>query len=888
MKKRYLCFVIGLLCTVLCAAATHRPLYSTAGFYVLENSGREVFDMNPAWRFLKADAPEAWKADYDDSGWEVVCLPHGLEYLPTEASGCVNYQGAAWYRKHFRVADKLKGKRLFLHFEAIMGKSKVWINGQLMKEHFGGYLPVVVDATGLLKPGQENVIAVWTDNSNDPMYPPGKPQETLDFTYFGGIYRDCFLVANNDIYITDPNIENETAGGGLFVAYDQVSDQSAEVLLKLHLRNQSDKVFKGKISYVLQDTAGKKIAAFAQSVNIPAGQAMTRAGQMKVRNPHLWAPEHPTLYWLTVTVKNASGKVVDGYKRRIGIRSFEFKGKDGFWLNGKPYPNPLIGANRHQDFAIVGNAVPNNIHWRDAKKLRDAGLKVIRNAHCPQDPAFMDACDELGLLVIVNTPGWQFWNEEPIFAQRVYEDIRNLVRRDRNHPCVWMWEPILNETWYPADFAQKVRNIVDEEYPYPSCYCACDASARGKEYFPILFTHPQTGDAGWEVKNLNDTITYFTREWGDNVDDWNSHNSPSRVYRGWGEVPMLVQAKHYGAPDYKYTSYETLYQTSRQHMGGCLWHSFDHQRGYHPDPFYGGLMDVFRQPKYSYYMFMAQRDPQVSPIIAETGPMIYIAHEMTPFSPKDVTIYSNCDEVRLTVFKGGKQYTYKKENRTKGMPSPIIVFQDVYDFMQDKAKSRARKQGDVYLLAEGLMDGKVVVSDKKMPARRPSKIILWLDNEGVDLVADGSDFVTVVAAIADQNGNIKRLNNDQIRFSVTGEGSIVGEESGFVNPRAIEWGTAPILVRSSLKPGRITVHAEVLLKGSQKPVAGEITFESIAPDMPLVYDAEELKAMSMEEKTVTGQTQQNRSLEKKIEQLQQELNALKLKEVERQQGEFEK
>lgn len=104
---------------------------------------------------------------------------------------------------------------------------------------------------------------------------------------------------------------------------------------------------------------------------------------------------------------------MDGYYIRIGIRSLEFKAGDGFWLNGKPYPEPLIGANRHQDFAIVGNALSNSLHWRDAKKLKDTGLRVIRNAHYPQDPAFMDACDELGLFVIENTPGWQFWNPEP-------------------------------------------------------------------------------------------------------------------------------------------------------------------------------------------------------------------------------------------------------------------------------------------------------------------------------------------------------------------------------------------------------------------------------------------------------------------------------------------
>ncbi len=887
MRKGVLLFVVGFLGCASITLATKRLQFSTAGFYQLAHSGRTVYNMNPGWRFLKADDPEAWKVDYDDSAWEVVTLPHGLEYLPAEASGCVNYQGPAWYRKHFEVASSLKGKRLTLHFEAIMGKSKIWVNGKLITEHFGGYLPVVADVTEVLKPGEKNVIVVYADNSNDPAYPPGKPQETLDFTYFGGIYRDCFLIAHNPVYITDPNLENETAGGGLFVAYEKVSEQSAGIMLKLHLRNQGGKTFRGKVHCILQDTSGKKITTFSQGVILADGQDIAVSGEIRVKNPQLWAPEHPYLYGLTVTIKNASGQVVDGYKKRIGIRSFEFKGKDGFWLNGKPYPNPLIGANRHQDFAIVGNALSNNMHWRDAKKLRDAGLKVIRNAHCPQDPAFMDACDELGLLVIVNTPGWQFWNKEPIFAQRVYEDIRNLVRRDRNHPCVWLWEPILNETWYPADFAQAARNIVHEEYPYSSCYCACDASARGKEYFPVHFTHPLNGQGGaFNTEKLDPKISYFTREWGDNVDDWNSHNSPSRVYRGWGEVPMLVQAQHYASPRYKYTCYETLYQTSRQHVGGCLWHSFDHQRGYHPDPFYGGLMDVFRQPKYAYYLFMAQRDPVKTGIIAETGPMVYIAHEMTPFSPEDVIVYSNCDEVRLTVFKDGKQYIYHKEKQHKGMPSPVIVFEQAYDFMKDKALSRSGKQSEVYMLAEGLVDGKVVATDKRMPARRPSKIILWVDHCGADLVADGSDFVTVVAAIADRNGNIKRLNNEQVRFSIEGCGSLVGEASGFVNPRRIEWGTAPVLVRSTLVPGKITVRAEVLLKGSQQPVAGEITFESVKPVLPAIFDPEE-RIRQYSVKGNAAVQERNAQLEKKIELLQQELNALKLKEVEQQQSDFE-
>lgn len=241
MKQRILLYyLIALLLFPLCKVqATHQPEFSTAGFYQLANSGRDVFSMNPAWRLHKGAAPGAEAIHFDDRNWEVVSLPNGIEYLPTEASGCINYQGEAWYRKHFTPADALKGKKLFLHFEAIMGKSKVFVNGKLLAEHFGGYLPVVVDITNALKWETDNIIAVWTDNSNDPGYPPGKAQDVLDYTYFGGIYRDCWLIAHNSVFITDPNFENETAGGGLFVAYDKVSDNSAEVLLKTHVRNES-------------------------------------------------------------------------------------------------------------------------------------------------------------------------------------------------------------------------------------------------------------------------------------------------------------------------------------------------------------------------------------------------------------------------------------------------------------------------------------------------------------------------------------------------------------------------------------------------------------------------------------------------------------------------
>lgn len=877
MKKFFLILFVALLGFQAHAAAAYQPHFSTAGFFEIAGTGRNVYSMNPAWRMHKGHVDGAENISFDDSSWKLTSLPDGIENLPMEASGCVNYQGEVWYRKHFNADAARKGQRLVLYFEAIMGKSKVWVNGKLMKQHFGGFLPVIVDVSNMLKYGEDNVITVMADNSDDPSYPPGKAQDVLDFTYAGGIYRDCWLIKTNKVFITDANEENHVAGGGVFVSYGKVSEELSEINIKTMLKNIAGSNFKGSLVYELQDASQKTVWSKKLNTSISRQKSTTLSTKAAIKDAQLWTPDHPYLYRLNIYVKNQQNKIVDGYYIRIGIRSFEFKPGDGFWLNGKPYPEPLIGANRHQDFAIVGNALTNSLHWRDAKKLKDTGLRVIRNAHYPQDPAFMDACDELGLFVIENTPGWQFWNPEPSFANFVYDDIRNIVRRDRNRPSVWLWEPILNETWYPDDFAKKVKGIVHEEYPYPYCYTACDATAKGSEYYNIQFTHPLSGDPRWSLKKPDPNRFYFTREWGDNVDDWNAHNSPSRASRSWGEYPMLVQAKGYGKPDYQYTCYDAFYRTSRQHVGGCLWHSFDHQRGYHPDPFYGGIMDNFRQPKYSYYMFMSQRPNQKNPsLIAESGPMVYIANAMTPFSPADVTIYSNCDSVTLTYNKGGKVYTYAKAKDKVGMPSPIITFKDVFHVMKDKELSRNRKQADSYLLAQGYVDGKLVATHQVKPTRRPSKIKLWVDNEGTALHADGSDMVTVVAGISDDQGNIKRLNNEHILFSIEGEGRIVGDQESFSNPVEVKWGTAPVLIQSTTTAGKIKVKASVVWQGKTTPVDGYIELESVKPEYPLIGSEREMNAIPQNGARMCLQGNTNTQSSKE-----------KLKEVEKQQADFE-
>lgn len=851
--------------------------FSTAGFYELPHTGREAYSMNIAWRFFKGTpSGDPFLKNYNDSLWHVVSLPHGIEYLPVEASGCINYQGIVWYRKHFKPEFDLKGKKLFLHFEAIMGKCKIWVNGILVKEHFGGYLPVIVDVSDLLDFQSDNVIAVMADNSDDPNYPVGKPQYMLDFTYFGGIYRDCWLVTHNNVFITNANYENEVAGGGVFVSYDKVSKKSAVINLKTHVRNSTSRRIKATVHFDLRTMGGKLVTSVDDNVTIRSGNAGHIVQQMKVQKPLLWSPDSPNLYYLDVKVLDENGEIVDGYRQKIGIRSIEFKQKDGLWINGEPYSGKMMGTNRHQDFAVLGNALPNTMQWRDAKKLRDAGMKVIRT-HYVIDPAFMDACDELGLFALVEVPGWQFWNNKPIFAERVYQDIRDMIRLHRNHPSLFFWEPILNETNYPEAFAKRAHEICDEEYPYPYSYAACDGGAAGNQYYNLCF--------GGVSSNLDPLKTYFIREWGDNVDDWNAHNSNSRVSRNWGEVPMLLQAFHYES------RYREIVNASKQIVGGCFWHSFDHQRGIHTDPFYGGMMDAFRQPKTSYYMFMSQRDKDKTELKAETGPMIHIAHAMTPFSPADITIFSNCDEVRLTIFEDGKQLIQRAQAKDGNAVSRIFTFEKSFDFMECKKLARAGKQQQCYLLAEGIVDGKVVVSEKRYPGGRADHIRLRLDDENIALIADGGDVVTVVAEMVDKYGNVKRLNNDHVLFTVEGEGRIIGDETIGTNPMPIVWGTAPVLVQSTTKAGKIKILAQVQFPGRRRPLEGVLEFESVPNMKKEIYCEEEVSRLEMNIDKLDLQTEryssnQYRKLEEENRRLQKIVDEIGVKEVEMQQTKF--
>jgi len=857
----WLCFP-----TFMMAEECSRQEISVAGFIPLQGSGRQVYNFNPGWRFHKGDVVNAGAVNFDDSSWAVVSTPHTVELMPAEASGGRNYQGIVWYRKHFIAPKETVGKELILHFEAIMGKQKFYVNGKLVKEHLGGYLPVTISLTEAgVQAGDSCVVAVMTDNSDDKSYPPGKTQYTLDFAYHGGIYRDVWMIAKSLVAVTDVIEAGKVAGGGVFVHFDHISEKSAEVFVDTDVKNSSKQVKNVTVETTLTDTKGTLIKKTSKKLTLAAGETKTAQQKFFVKNPCLWSPDTPYLYRVESRVKEG-GRSVDGGVTRIGIRQCEFKGKDGFWLNGKPF-GQLVGANRHQDFAYVGNAVPNSQQWRDAKRLRDAGCRIVRVAHYPQDPSFMDACDELGLFVIVATPGWQFWNKKPEFAERVHQNTRDIIRRDRNHPSVLMWEPILNETRYPEDFALEALRITKEEFPYPGRpVAAADVHSAGvKEHYDVVYGWP-----GDDEKADAPEQCIFTREFGENVDDWYAHNNDNRASRSWGERPMKVQALSLAK------TYDGLYRTTGKFIGGAQWHPFDHQRGYHPDPYWGGLFDCFRQPKYAYYMFRSQTASDLNHPLADSGPMVYVMHEMTQFSDKDVVVFSNCDSVRLSMYDGTKSWIKPVVHRKGGMPNAPVVFEDVWDFWEARGYSYTQKNWQkVNMVVEGIVDGKVVCTVKKMPSRRSTKLRLYVDWQDKPLVADGSDFIVVVAEVTDDNGNVRRLAKENIVFTVEGEGEIIGDGAIYANPRPVEWGSAPVLIRTTKQAGKIKVKARVQFEGTHAPTPAEIEFESIPAELPFCYVDENRPAQAVSVSKKERNTQLSEEEKRKL-----------LEEVDKQQQEF--
>jgi beta-galactosidase len=780
---------------------------------------RLVLNMNRGWRFFRPRESQVYpvaKAVQEnppaDAEWEHATLPHTVRLEPRDVGGGLNYQGLCWYRRTFTAQPGWKGRIVYLKFHGAMQVADVWLNGEHLTTHFGGYLPFTLDISKAIRFNRPNVLTLRLDNSDNPEVPPGKPQNKLDFVYFGGLYRSVEIEVLDPLHITDPILANKVAGGGVFVTFPVVDAAGSTVQVQTEVANESGTRRACTVTQELTNPDGSVASSASQTVTCEPGQSLAVTQTMHVRNPRLWHPDDPQLYRLHTTI-NENGHATDAQSTRIGIRSIQFEKDRGLLINGQPFFS--IGANRHQDHPYVGYALPPSAHYRDALKLRQAGFNSYRS-HYPQDPSFMDACDELGILAIVSNPGWQFVGDAT-FTCRVYQDAREMIRRDRNHPSVVIWEAALNESDNHL-LAAELYRIVHEEFPGPACYAAGDAIRGTVEGFNGW----DVGYVGMERKNPDRPS--WIREWGDQVDNWADQQSRVRVARVWGETPMLMQASAHLA------SLNRIYKPETRPAGADLWAGIDAYRGYHHQPFLGAPLDLFRLPKFDYFMFQSQRPPEPKPSRAGSGPMVFIASFATFQSPLAITVYSNCQQVRLT--QNGKVVATQQPDPGFQVPHPPFTFK-VNDFSGTHSMLFANNAAPAgteigALVAEGLIDGKVVATYRLSSPGVPAILQLEVDLCGVDPVADGADWVRVYAHVCDVRGTTHPYADDVVSFSVSGEGAIIGDEKIFANPVRAEAGIATALVRTTTVAGVVTVHASA--PGLKEAAA---QFQSVAYSRPL-------------------------------------------------------
>lgn len=755
------------------------------GFHFGISQVRTQTNFGDNWEFRRDDQPI--------NSWQKINLPHTtrIENLIVKDQ----FQGESFYRKKFK-AQVNSNENLFLYFEGIMIEADVFLNGKKIANHTGGYLPFTVDITNDVIPQKENSIEIKVVNKDNKEVPPGKPLNELDFSYYGGIYRNAYLIKTQKLHITDAVFANKKASGGIFVNYNKVQNQQADGTIKVHIQNNFNKDKNTRIVLTYTDSEGKKQIFKSGIVKINANSDKEITQNVSIKNPKLWNLDAPNLYQLKVQIFT-DNKLADEKTIKTGIRTSEIR-EDGYYLNGKKIF--ITGTNRHQEFPYLGYAVSDEAQYRDAVKIKSAGLDFVRLSHYPQSEAFLNACDELGILVMNSIAGWQFFGNEN-FQNHAYQDLRDMVRRDRNHPSVIFWENSLNESEMSDSFIVKMNDVLNEEIPYSKISAGwMDHSAynlfipaRQHAKAPDYWNNYDKGNRKIFIAEYGDW-EYYAQNAGFNQKDFanlKEEERTSRQLRAFGEKRLLQQA-------FNFQQAANSNKRGKNTIGEANWLMFDYNRGYSPDIESSGISDIFRIPKFAYYFYQSQRDAsEILNSKVVSGPVLKIASYYNEKSPLDIRVYSNCDEVEL--YLNGKLISRNKpeiNNDSDMLKHPPFIFS-------------LSKFEPGTLKAIGYIKGIKKAEDIVKTPKKASKIELSCDISNVMINKTTPDVLFIYAKITDENGTIIPDYDGEITFGLEGKNAeLIGE-----NPIKAEAGIATILLRTSSfrAPIKITAKANNLL-----------------------------------------------------------------------------
>ncbi len=758
------------------------------------------------WKFHLGHINDANNYEFDDSDWRALNLPHdwsiegnfSKEHPATPGGGALP-GGIGWYRKTFTLPEAEEDKLIFIDFDGIYENSEVWINGHYLGKRPYGYIFFRYELTPHLNYGKkENVIAVKVDNSHQPN----------SRWYSGsGIYRNVHLVHTNKIFVDH---------WGTFITTPTITEKSAEINIKTNIRKKSDEEKEITLKTNIYNAKGRQIASVI-SPEITLEDSVTKIEQkLEVIRPNLWSIETPYLYKAVSQIEH-EGEILDDYHTTFGIRYFNFDSEKGFFLNGKHLK--IKGVCNHHDLGCLGAAVNTRAIERQLETLKEMGCNGIRTSHNPPAPELLDLCDQMGFIVM--DEAFDMWEKGKTefdyhlhFKKWHKQDLEDLVRRDRNHPSVFIWS-IGNEVmeqWDKEDssgsvLAKRLTVIVKNLDPTRPVTSACNGTEPSN---PVIRsgTLDLIGYNYSEEKYANFLETYpekkfIAAETNSALATRGAYDMPSDSIRRWPprwDLPLFD-----GNPDFTCSSYDncsTPWGSTNEETwkivenydfisGMFIWTGFDYLG--EPTPYdwparssYFGIMDLAGFPKNGYYFYQSEwTEKCVLHVFPhwnwEEGSII------------DVWTYTNYDEVEL--FLNGESVGKKQKTEDDYQ----LVWRLTYT--PGTIKAVATKNGEKPLVKEIKTAGE------------PAKIVLEPDRNLIR--ADGKDLSFVTVKVVDEHGILVPHADNLINFDIQGEGFIAGVDNGCqtshepfkANYRKAFNGMCLVVLQAKEKCGNISLEA---------------------------------------------------------------------------------
>jgi beta-galactosidase len=762
-----------------------------------QTSQREML-FDDDWLFFRGAALGADKTDYDDGFWRKVDLPHdwSIEDLPntnspfdmgaiSQVNGGFTTGGTGWYRKHFKVPAQDKGQRFLLQFDGVYMDADFYLNGKKIGTHPYGYTSHYFDITSQLKTDGENILAVKVQN------------EGVNSRWYSGsgIYRHVWLKALSPLHLMQ---------WGTGIITNNITSSSADVNIQSIVLNESSALHKAKIVTSILDAKGVKVATNEMTQLIVTGKSFAFHRTLKITKPELWDIETPTLY-TAVTKVFSENDLVDEIKEKFGIRSISVDAVNGFRLNGKTVK--LKGGCVHHDNGPLGAKAYDRAEERKVELLKAAGYNAIRTSHNPPSPAFLDACDRLGMLVI--DEAFDCWNIKKnasdyhlYFNDWWQRDIASMIMRDRNHPSIIMWStgneiPNRDKPEVVA-ISQKLTDYVKLLDSTRFVTCGVNGVEPNKDpFFATL-----------DVAGYN----YAPQQY---VPD--HQRLPNRVMMATESFPLTAYDYWMGVEDNPWVIGDFVW-TAFDYIGEASigWLGYPQRQAFYPwNLAYCGDIDVcgWKRPQ-SYYRDALWKKDQLSLFVKAPKPSFDTAAKKEAWSqwewqdvvskwdwkgyenkPLQVVVYSSCEAVEL--FVNGKSLGKKITSRVTKYTAEFTV---------------PYQAGELKVI--GYADGKKVNTSVLQTPGKPVSVRLTADRNTID--ADGQDLSYVTVEVIDSKGNVVPNAEPLVQFSIAGAGTIVGV--GNANPRSIEscvqpqrkaWqGKCLLIVKSQKKASTITINAK--------------------------------------------------------------------------------